>query len=202
MSIKKIARTGALQLSFSLSSLGSSAKEHNRFLSRTRGRSPKKNGCITRYATEEILRDVTLRDVIARATFERLGHDFVRRYSNEVTSFERPFQAQHNDPRYVFVARTKRKLRAFEILDIYAWMHYTYSHTCNACTYISNIHVYNNTYTYAYMYICIQTYTSHNHLLSVSYINTTLPSICTVLSKIVTALCIAYGLWCVISVKK
>ena len=56
----------------------------------------------------------------------RFGHISIRCYSNEVriTSFERPFQAQRNDPRCVFVARTKRKLQAFEILDIYAWVHY------------------------------------------------------------------------------
>ena len=60
-------------------------------------------------------------------TFVRLRRNSVRRYSNEIriTSFVRPFQAQRNDPRYVSVASMKRKLRAFEILDIYAWVHYT-----------------------------------------------------------------------------
>ena len=53
--------------------------------------------------------------------------DTLTLYSNKTSKvlLERPFQAQRIAACSVFIGFTERKLQAFEILDIYALVHYT-----------------------------------------------------------------------------
>ena len=75
-------------------------------------------------------------------TFLRVTCNSTKLYSNEtkITPFCRAFRAQRNDIFRVYASQTTQKLQALEILDIYAWVHYTCTSIHNHYTWVHIIH--------------------------------------------------------------